>query len=309
MIKVYICKSYESAIEYAKDLENVVAVETEYGQNYFGIKDGAKVELLHHGENQHNAPAATSFYIQGLTKRYDNFIVSHIDADTIMGIMWAAGYLKATRLVKQLSTLIGEVDEKGFHWFIEHKYNKMSRTLQEKFLAIGTTISMWSFNKSDDISRDVHKLILKIKDIILFDVPDELIKRNIDMIERKQELLEDDFIQKYSVNHLLAVYSGNKYVLDGYYVNNMLYDIIIHYNCGSNSINIAVRDEMIAEYYFGEKGVVEPLEKFFGIDAGGRKSIGGSPRDQKFSKKYLNNFCNFIKKEYDLIRYKREGNC
>lgn len=301
MIKVLRCKSYEIALQQSKLLPSIVAVETEYGDNYFGVKDGAAVELLHHGKFNDEFPAATSFYKQGLHKRFDNFIVSHIDADTILGIMWAAGFLKPTKLVLNLSELIGEVDVKGFHWFMEFKYNNIPKVLQEKFLAIGSVISSWKFpekNDYEDISRDVHKLILKIKDLILFPVPIEIIHRNKNFMEKKEIIKSNSMIKELSIPGVMVIYKGDTFLLDGYSVNSVNNDIVIHYNTGSNTINISCKDETIAKQYFGETGVIKPLQIFFGEEAGGRVTVGGSPRDKKLQIEYLEAFVSFIRREY-----------
>lgn len=301
MISVFKCKSYDIALQQSKNVKNVVAVETEYGDNFFGVKDGAVVELLHHGKLSNNWPAATSFYKQELTGRYDNFIVSHIDADTILGIMWAAGFLKPTKLVLKLCELIGEVDVRGFHWFMEHKYNKIPRIIQEKFLAIGSVISSWKFQDKNDfenISRDVHKLILKIKDLILFPVPEEIIQRNKNFIEKKEIIKSNSVVVELSIPGIMVVYKGDTFLLDGYSVNDIDNDIVVHYNTGSNTINISCKDEAIAKKYFGEDGVINPLQTFFNEEAGGRTTVGGSPRDKKLQVEYLEAFVSFIRREY-----------
>lgn len=301
MITVLKCKSFEIALRESKKLKEVVAVETEYGDNYFGVKDGAAVELLHHGKFNDGFPASISFYKQGIKKRFDNFIVSHIDADTILGIMWAAGFLKPTKLVLQLCELIGEVDIKGFHWFMEFKYNNISKILQEKFLAIGSIISSWKFpekNDMENISRDVHKIILKIKDIILFDVPVEIIQRNQNFIEKKEIIKSTSIIKELSIPGIMVVYKGDTFLLDGYSVNDINNDIVIHYNTGSNTINISCKNEEVAEKYFGKTGVIKPLQTFFGEEAGGRTTVGGSPRDKKLQIEYLEAFVSFIRREF-----------
>jgi len=301
MIKVFKCKSYEIALQQSKTVLEPVAVETEYGDSYFGVKDGAVLELLHHGKFSEEFPAATSFYKQGLTKRYDNFIVSHIDADTILGIMWAAGFLKPTKLVLKLSELIGEVDIKGFHWFMEFKYNNIPKMLQEKFLAIGSVISSWKFqekNDMEDISRDVHKLILKIKDLILFNVPEDIILRNKNFIEKKEIIKSNSVVKELSIPGIMVVYKGDTFLLDGYSVNDINNDIVVHYNTGSNTINISCKDEEIAKKYFGSTGVILPLQTFFNEEAGGRITVGGSPRDKKLQVEYLEAFVSFIRREF-----------
>ena len=119
MINVLKCRTYEDCIQemqslYAnqgeKDVE-VVAVETEYGNEYFGVKDGAAVELLHHGDKENQFAASRSFYCQfpQLEKKYDNFIVSHMDLDTFFV---SVERLKDSRLIGK-PILIGGKSDRG----------------------------------------------------------------------------------------------------------------------------------------------------------------------------------------------------
>jgi len=301
MLTVQKCKSYTAALEYSKKVKGLVAVETEYGNDYFGVKDGAEVELLHHGEFEDNPPACLSFYKQKIDKVYDNFIVSHIDTDAILGIMWAAGFLKPTKLVLELCQLIGNVDINGFHWFMEHKYNKINNNIQEKFLAIGSLVSSWKFNNindSEDISRMVHKLILRIKDLIMFNVPDDVKERNINFIEKKEIIKNSHLVKELSLPGVMVVYKGDTFLLDGYLVNDISNDIVVHYNIGSNTISMSCKNEKIAKRYFGENGVVEPLQNFFGENAGGRMTVGGSARDIKLQDEFLDAFIAYLRREY-----------
>jgi len=308
MITVYKVNSVEDAIIAAKDLTDVVSVEAEFGENYYGVKDGASVELLHHGKHSENYPTAISFYkkFPKLEYSFDNFIVSHIDIDTIFGIMWAAGFLKKTRITIELSELIAEVDKKGFHWFIENKLNDLDEKIKHKYLAIGKIISSWKFPNTNkgisDYSKVVHKLILKIKDIIIFDVPEEIIQENIDFLNNyeKNNLKnqENAFIEDLSIPGLLLVYKSNSFLLGSYTYKNLKYPLIIQYNTGSNTISISSNDEKLTVELFGETGVQKPLIEFFGKDSGGHKLIGGSPRDFKLQDEYLEAFVKFLKRNY-----------
>ena len=290
-----LCKTYQKAIQLSKNLPKVCAIETEYGDEHFGIKDGAVLELLHHGAFSENKPAASQLIDTKL--KYDNFIVSHIDLDTIFGIMWAAGFLKKTFITEQLSELISFVDEYGFHKYIATKHNKIDSHVQAKFLNIGKLYSSWkfnTFNDGQDISKDIHKLILRIKDIIM-KANDTTISNDF---QEKYKIFEKYSRYELSIPGILIVYVGDIFLLDGYFYNNINHDIVIQYNTGSSSISISCSDEQIAENYFGKNGVLNPLKEFFGPDAGGRKSIGGSPRHLTLQIEMLEAFIKYLKRNY-----------
>jgi len=310
MIQVMKANSYEDAKKAFNILKNkgpVVAVETEYGNEYFGKKDGAEIELLHHGVNQNSYPAAQAYYMDpnyDPLKKYDNFIVSHIDLDTIFGIAWAAGFFKKTPVTIALSELISQVDQYGFAWFMKNKYGKIDPIIEGKFLMIGFLIGSWKFKESNeliDISKDVHKLILRIKDVVInkqFDAEIELAKENLEeYLDFKEKIYKKTIQQDLSIPGILNVFISNKPVLDAYYWEAGC-DIIIQYNTGSGSITLATKDIETAKEYFGEEGVLAPIKIFFGENAGGRVNIAGSDRKLHLQIEYLEAFVKFIRRCY-----------
>jgi len=298
MIDVRLCLSYEQAIQVSKDMVDIVAIETEYGDKYFGKKDGAVLELLHHGNLSSNKPASIALIPEDYTPinyKFNNFIISHIDLDTVFGIMWAGGYLKNTKTAREISELVAYLDINGFYKF-KNEILDYDNHNHIKLLAITSLINFWKINQNN-LSKDIHKLILRIRDYIILGVPDEVKKYLV------QDINENDFLKditelELSIPKVLVTYISNISVTDRYLNNGLEYDMILQYNTGSNSITLACQNDEIAEKHFGKKGVIEPLQLFFGNRAGGHKSIGGSPRGEKLQIEYLEAFLKFLKRNY-----------
>jgi hypothetical protein len=307
MIQIHLCKTYKDACNKASllleknDIDNrIVAIETEYGDQYFGCKNGATLELLHHGNNSNNKPASTALIPDNNNQHtdfnYNVFFISHIDLDTVFGIMWAGGYLKNTKPVREISELVGFLDTNGFYKFKNEvlDYNNENHII---LLAITSLINFWSI-ELNSISKDIHKLILRIRDYIMDGVPEDIKKYLIKSSDNESEFLENITNYQLSIPKVLVTYISHTSVSDRYLNNGMEYDIILQYNIGSNSITLASKDDKTAERYFGKSGVIEPLQLFFGKEAGGHKTIAGSPRNFKLQIEYLEAFLKFLKRNY-----------
>ena len=307
MIKVINIKNVEAAkkvLNENKD-EKWCAVECEFGDKAVLVNDefpGVTLSLNHHGEFSDNPPPSLRWDIYESEPVYDNFLVSHIDLDSIFGIMWASKILRPTEIAKEIAKLVALQDVKGFHYIEKHILPNLETTVKFRFLAIGQMITRLNFedNGEDivDISRNVHKIILRIKDIIIDGVPNDVKARLIEWLNKKQFEA-----QKYLVDNIpdklhFFITNSNINLLSAYTLPNSESVINIIYNEDSGILSIACFNEGIAEMYFGENGVITPLQKFFGPLAGGRKTVGGNPRDEKLQKEQAIAFKNFIIKEY-----------
>jgi hypothetical protein len=301
MINVVLAKSYSAAVEVATNGKDWVAIETEYGENTLGLEHPNVIKACnHHGEHQMNeAPAIQCSYSD---KRYDNFIVSHIDLDVLFGILWSAGWLKKTNITRALSELVAKADIDGFHT-INDMLDNMPLEIKERYYAIGYLVNSWVFNDDGklikDISKETHKLLLRVKDIII----DGAQKEQIALYE--QWMLEQKKVVKKHLQMVHKICDGYFFafrapfsLITAYSIDDMKAKIIIQYNEQSKSITLGCYDEKTAERFFGSQGVIEPLVKFFGDGAGGKKTVGGTPRESNIQPEMLNAFIEFIFREY-----------
>ena len=301
MINVTLCKKYEDAINIAKEMSPCCAVECEYGDDTIDENiDGVELAFYHHGKHSDKpAPSLRWDVYDQLEKGFDNFIISHIDLDTIMGIMWASKILRPTSIAKEIGKLAAIQDLNGFH-FIEKEYlPKMSPTLKYRFIGAGYILSNLNIEDNGenivDVSRVVHKSILKIKDIIIEGVSEELKNKIDNWLVKKQEDAREAIEFE---NDSLRFYISDKNLNSAYCIDKKCVDIILQYNESNNAISLSAFNEEIAKKYFGENGVLTPLKDFFGDKAGGRISIGGGPRDKKLNIEHAKHFLNYLVSNY-----------
>jgi len=304
MIKVILAKSYNEARTFLEGADgDWVAIETEYGDKTIDKTcSNVKLALNHHGDLQH-MEAPSLVYTQN-PKRYDNFIISHIDLDVLFGILWAAGWLKKTEITKTLSRYVATSDILGFH-VIKELLELTRPEIQERYLAIGYLVNSWVINDNGnsliDISKEVHKLALRIKDIIIDGATPTQISDYQKWFYEQEKAAKKHLIEIKTLcesNKHLFVFRAPFSLTTAYQLNEIKADIIVQYNEQSKSITLSCFDEVIAEKYFNNKGVIEPLKNFFGPDAGGKKAIGGTPRDLDLQPEMLSAFVDYLYREY-----------
>jgi len=247
--------------------------------------------------------APSEAYKLNIKKKYDNFIISHIDIDTLFGILWTAGWLKITRVTRSLSDLIALADKNGFH-IVEREFKRYSPEIVNRYLAIGYLVNSWVIVDDGltkkDISKEVHKLLLRIKDIILDGATKEQIANYKQWFEKQTSSAKKYLIQILFLcdQENMFIYRAPFRLTTAYNLGDISSVIILQYNEQSKTITMSCINEEVAEKYFGKMGVIEPLQKFFGEAAGGKKAIGGSPRDIPLQPEVLNAFLEFLKREY-----------
>jgi hypothetical protein len=153
-----------------------------------------------------------------------------------------------------------------------------------------------------DISREVHLLLLRIKDIILNGASQEQIDLYTKWFSEQEKAAKTHLKE---IKPLCGDAANNLFIFrapfsltTAYKIGEIQARIIIQYNEQSKSISLSCFDDQTAELYFGENGVIEPLQKFFGEGAGGKKTIGGTPRNQDIQPEMLSAFVEFLFREY-----------
>jgi len=296
MLQIKLVLSFDDAVKASREFDDeFVAIETEYGQKTFGVLEGAAYEFNHHSLDR--LPACLQAMNAFESKRYDNFLISHIDLDVIMAIAWSGGYLKKTPIAQLITELVAFVDEKGFYFFKKTVLD-FDNNLHIKFLKISKLMNMWKITNKT-IGKDIHKIILRIRDVIIEPVLDEekrLFKKEV--LDQEKTFLDGNFQHDLCIPFIMITYISESSVTDRYDYKGIEYDCVLQYNIGSSSISLSCRDEKIAEKYFGSNGVIEPLQYFFGEEAGGHKAVGGTGRDRVIQIEMLEAFYKFLKRNY-----------
>jgi len=303
MICVKLAKSYESAKILVDSMVRVVAIETEYGDEVLDSSHkNVSISLNHHGSLQDNLAPAVSYKQFRKQKAFDNFIVSHIDLDVLFGLLWAGGWLKETRITIQLSELVAEADIHGFH-LVQRKLDSLPKVIRDKYLAIGYLVNSWIINDngqvSKDISKEVHKLLLRIKDIILNDVSEVQLQEIETWFAHQNQVAKNHLIEIKDLGSCnMFLYRAPFSLTTAYLLNEVKADIILQYNEQSRSLTLGCFDEKVALKYFGKTGVIKPLQQFFNEKAGGKMTVGGSPRDIDLQPEVMKAFAAFLDREY-----------
>ncbi len=290
-----------------------ITIEAEYGE--LTIK-GSQMTLAHHGANKDNlAPCLNKVTINDLRLSYDNLVigVSHIDADTLLGInsvydffteeiKMHAQYHYTVRTTKftvsdDFCKLVEFVDLSGPHVITKSEYYTMEAHQQ--------LASYWSWSQANRCPRPIdvdcidvtcYALEALAKLVVTFDM-DEGRK----FIQAENELEEKSFVQ------LLECITPNsdhdKDTLDiivrkdDNFVNHLyLHDAevnacVIGYNTKTKSITLSRSDDTISI------DCCKVMQLAFGEKAGGHQGIAGTPRDMEFTEQDIDKIIQVIENE------------
>jgi len=304
MIRVILAKNRDEGVDCITSIGGSwVALETEYGKKTLGTEvPNVEVALNHHGDLQtQDAPALA--YTKKIQKRYDNFIVSHIDLDILFGILWTSGLIRETVLTKGLAHLVALADVNGFHT-IEPILSQAPKKTRDIYYAIGYLVNSWVINDNGksitDISKEIHKLLLRIKDIIIKGASADQIKLYQEWFKEQQLAAKRHLIEikTLGINEHMFIFRAPFRLTTAYSIGDAKATIIVQYNEQSKSITLSCFDNLVAQKYFGFRGVIEPLQKFFGEEAGGKLAIGGTSRNRDIQPEMLSGFIEFLSREY-----------
>lgn len=286
-MKTIIFKDVISARKFAKTNKNTIAVEAEYGQESLEMgNDGVVYEMNHHGSKQHYSAPCSRFEIHGKFKDC-NFIVSHIDLDTIMGIALAIGALKNNSKNRKFAKIAEFVDVYGLHRLRE-KNNKFKDEIDNFQYYIQKYNKV--FENGEEITSIIKVLITHLKSILEKGVD----KNIVTFFNQEKELNVKQFELPISNQYIRVFKTQGQSLIFEYDKRN----IILQLNENFNAITLCVYDENIAKDFFGDLGVIKPLKDFFGENAGGKITIGGGDRNKKYYETDLIDFCHYLNALY-----------
>ena len=291
---------------YNKRGYKIVGIEAEYGDR--DITDIANSELVnaslaHHGPRHKNLPPCLRWDLYG---QYDSdtfFIFSHFDTDAILGLMILEGVLPDNLQTRQLTELAGFVDIHGPHKAHEHRYNEEhGKTVQ----VVNFLISEFNMNVKTKRLRKLNfsDIIEDLKNDILEVMVDNAMRDEIYHIYTRniQDKICSAYEKNLSQDGLLHVFTSSVSMMRNYSIEcngiNSHANIVTQYNNKFKNISIAVYDKKQAIDIFGKNGVISILQSFFGNDAGGRTTIGGSPRNKEYT---YNDFRKWVEYLYEYL--------
>jgi len=286
------------------NLKEVCAIETEYGDKVIDENKDPRIKLAlnHHGSLSQNDPPSKRWDLyEKLKKPFDEFLVSHLDLDTLFGMLWASKILRPTEIATKVAELVAISDLKGFHYVEEKIFPELHPNIKYRYLGVGMIANKYlkqlEVEKDyEDVSKIAHKTLLRIKDYII-DGPTEIEKRKIiEWLEERNNKAKEALVEK---TEFMNIFVSDDYnPISAYTVDGETKPLNLIYIDKNKAVILAAYDEETAKKFFGEKGVIEPLQRFFGSTAGGRISVGGAPRELKVEPEKFWAFKEFLEREY-----------
>lgn len=295
---VTIVSDYETSLKVAKRLHshNVdsVGVEIEFGSKSATIKDVGYVDIFNHHSTTKNPKQPSLAFNE--TNKYESFIISHIDADTIFGIGWLSGYFdKSNSKLLEISTIISEIDNNGIHKIDQTLIDKYAKELEVIFSVVSEAkakLNKLRYSGFYNCTPIVKKTILKIIDHI----------QNQDLLDKKYSLIKT---YKGNINASQYIMLKHKhYQVFSKKINNFKEDnhsFIVIYN---TSISVFGRDFSTTLKYFPE-GLPEFLEKII-PGSGGHFSAVGSPRAKNVSSSQFSEFIKRFTRRINAVSKREE---
>lgn len=269
----------EIATKYAKQGYKIVGIEAEWGDNDLAsVYPEADLSLSHHGKFSDNAAPCTQWKYYNKYKTDVCFIFSHFDLDAVFGWLVLEGRIPENKDTHDLTDHIGWVDVVGPHRAHEDqenyaKWSPLILTLNTEFKNIKKNNKHNTLNILELSTEIVNKLLNK-----------PVSHYNFDFLEFEKNAY-NALEKTLSIKNKLHIYMSFSNFLSKYYISHKDYysisDINIQYNIKKKRVSIGVRNEELAKKYFGEEGIVDFLQKYFGNKSGGRLTVGGSPKNQE----------------------------
>ena len=269
----------------------IVGIEAEWGDKDLKDAFNNTIESLsHHGKFSQNPPPCTRWDLYNKFKSDTCFIFSHFDLDSVLGCLILEGRIPDNYDTRSITEYVGWVDVVGQHRAHEdyENYKKWSS------LIIDLNLFLKSLKKQNKKSYEIINEFAKYFNEQLKNT-DKLLQ-----IEKNNNAIELDAYnaldKALSVKNRLHVFVSYSNYLSKYCIEHDEYtsvsEVNIQYDSKRKRISIGARDEEIAKKYFGEKGVTGILQKYFGKEAGGRLTVGGSPKNKEIS---FNDFIKLVK--------------
>lgn len=284
---VFICNSYDKGKEIASIMKRrhqfkTCAVEAEWGnQSLDESSDGVWLSLNHHkpGGIQPSMVWEINY------PKIKAFILSHLDADSLFGIGWVSGFFPNTKVMKEISTIIGEIDRNGIHNVdIPNKYLNHINCIFQIVDEAKFKINKLKYKNTCNATSIIRKAINTILDIINSKI----------VLEKRSKYLSD--LPRSKPDTILA--DGRIHLFNNKRVNNFKdssHDFIVLFN---RTISVFGRSDEITKKYFPE-GLPDYLKTHFEM-SGGHFSAAGSGRREGIEKidfdRFLESFTDRVKR-------------
>lgn len=258
-------------------------IEAEWGDQCLedGMQGLSKV-FNHHIDSSKSPPclAFESIYKDGnQIYKNENFIISHIDADTLFGIGWVSGIFKPTTQFKDLSKLVAMMDTQGYHNICQELKNKYIMEFEVIMGIVNhakNAMKKIKYHKYYNCTTIIIKSLFKIQDLLNDHAA--LVKR-YNLIKKEKTIHYNSGIEKLPESDK-NIHIYKKKIND---FNNGGHSFIISWNL---TLSIYGRDTETVKKYIPE-GLPSFLNNLF-PDSGGQFAAAGTKRKTSIPyKQYL----------------------
>lgn len=256
---------------YTEHNQSFCAIEADYGNDVVDTNCiGIESFYSHHRIDTNYSQPSLAFQEEERNKR--NFLISHIDADTIFGIGWLSGVFTKTDKLVEISIMISQMDSFGYHNIdkkLFEKYRKEYEVIMSFISHAKKTIMKTKYKKYYNCTPIIMKTLFNICGVIHNDFN---LNSRYDKIIKSRESLKENKLLKESDNHI-HVFKKKKNDF-----NEDSHSFIVIWNV---SISVYGRDTKTIHKYIPE-GLPKFLNQLF-PGSGGHFNAAGTPRNKKIS--------------------------
>ena len=247
------------------------AIEADYGENVINTDCiGVDSFYSHHTLDENYSQPCLAFQEENRDKR--NFIISHIDADTIFGIGWLSGIFTKNDKLIEISIMISQMDSFGFHNIdkkLFEKYRKEYEVIMSFISRAKKIIMKTKYKKYYNCTPIIMKTLFNICGVIYNDYN---LNSRYDKIIKSREVLKENKLLKESDDYI-HVFKKKKNDF-----NEDSHCFIVIWNV---SISVYGRDTKTIHKYIPE-GLPKFLNSLF-PGSGGHFNAAGTSRNKKVS--------------------------
>lgn len=166
---VFISSNINTSRKIAKKLsgfgKSCTAIEVEYGNESLTSKDEGVDSYYNHHTPGPDAKQPCLAYTETSNLNKENFIISHVDADTIFGIGWVSGIFPKNEMLIAMAQIISIMDIEGSHKIpkeLSSKYFKEWEVLKSFISHAKKSISKVKYQNYYNCSSIIYSTLMNI---------------------------------------------------------------------------------------------------------------------------------------------------
>lgn len=277
---IFIANDPDALEEKLGQYKNTVTVEAEYGERE--VK-GSCASMSHHGPRSNNPAPCLQSKPYTIQKSLDAIGISHVDLDTIGGIMTLVDSHCIQDSQNRFWEAAAFVDVHG-----PHKINEFLDMDNEQDQQIHYMLAAyWDFSQNHrifppsdgnvkNVQDEINDHIIAVQKILLKE--SEMIEKGKTFLENSEKLNKESLAQ-YSDFVILrdhSLFTNHLYNLPKHFKDQSPRDAVVAYNPTNESVILSFAEQQ-------DISCVDVVQDLWGNEAGGKDVIAGSPRARKMS--------------------------